>query len=151
MIKNRIISTALALVMVFGIFAAIVPLRADAAYSDTVYTEEKLTDDEIKAVVSAALDYNFSSAEEMLTYELGKGYLMAVNSANGTYTMYVNRYTGVLYYVNNLTGQIITSNPYDVGYTSSGRKLSLDNRRALMSQITASIASKTSSSCTVEV
>lgn len=138
MIKKRIISTALALVMVFGIFAAIVPLRADAAYSDTVYTEEKLTDDEIKAVVSAALDYNFSSAEEMLTYELGKGYLMAANSANGTYTMYVNRYTGVLYYVNNLTGQILTSNPYDVGYTSSGRKLSLDNRRALMSQITAS-------------
>ena len=48
----------------------------------------------------------------MLVYELEKGYLDSVDSKDKMYSIYVNRYTGVMYYVNNLTGQILMSNPY---------------------------------------
>ncbi len=117
---NKILSSALVLVMIFTALVAVMPVQADAAY-DSGSESISYTSDEIKVIVEEAIKYNFASAEEMLAYELSKGYLDSVTSSDKhkSYTIYVNRYTGALYYVNNLTGQILTSNPYDVGYITA--------------------------------
>lgn len=132
---KRILSTALAFIMVFMAVAVAIPMttvESDAAYSpSSTVGQATLTLDEIKAYVAEYLNYNFQTAEEMLNYELGLGYLDSSTSENGMFTIYVNRYTGFLYYRNNLTGQILTSNPIDPGYS----KLGVDAKYDMMSQI----------------
>ncbi len=123
--------------MLFTTLIALVPTAANAAFSQSA-SSAALSADEIKEISSATLEYNFASAQEMLNYELDKGYLDGVGSEDGKYAIFVNRYTGVLYYVNYVTGQILTSNPYNVAYKSEGStsaSISIDNRRLLMSQI----------------
>ncbi len=62
---------------------------------------------------------NISSASELLEKELSAGQLMYTTSDDGMYTIYVNVYTGYMYYKNNLTGQILTSNYYNYSATST--------------------------------
>ncbi len=132
---KKIVSSALAFIMVFMMVVAAIPMtsiKADAAYSpSSTVGKSTLTLDEIKEYIAEYLNYNFSTAEEMLNYELGLGYLDSSTSANGMFTIYVNRYTGFLYYRNNLTGQIITSNPIDPGYSNINDESKYD----MMSQI----------------
>ena len=116
---NKILSTALVLVMLFAAVSVVIPAtEAEAAYSpSTSVSEATMTLDEIKTYISTVyLKYNFETAEEMLEYELAAEYLDYSTSADGLYTIYVNRYTGFLYYRNNFTGQILTSNPTNPGY-----------------------------------
>ena len=116
---NKILSTALVLVMLFAAVSVVIPAtEAEAAYSpSTSVSEATMTLDEIKTYISTVyLKYNFNTAEEMLKYELDAGYLDYSTSADGLYTIYVNRYTGFLYYRNNFSGQILTSNPTNPGY-----------------------------------
>ena len=117
--------------MVFSMVAVFIPHGAEAAYSPSSITGSSLTTAEIKEIVLASYKYNFNTAEEMLNYELGQGYLDYVSSSGGAYTLYVNRHTGVVYYKNNVTGEILTSNPYNIGYGN----LSEDILRELMSQV----------------
>ena len=147
---NRIISTVLALVLVFGSVAAFLPVKADAAYSPSISDTENLSDEQIKEIVLAATEYDFASAEEALNYELERGYLESVNSDGNEFTLYVNRYTGVIYYRNNLTGEILTSNPYNVGY-KKGSQFAINDvksRKAILDQITISFTKVTESSAT---
>lgn len=126
---NKILSSALAVVLLFAaICGAIPPISADAAYVSSG-EQANLTSSEIKEIVNATLTYNFETAEEMLNYELEKGYLDYVSDYSGEYTIYVNRYTGVLYYRNNMTGQMLTSNP------NKFTKESDITKKDLMSQI----------------
>lgn len=107
------------LVLLFTAVSVVIPAtEAEAAYSpSTSVSEATMTLDEIKTYISDVyLKYNFGSAEEMLEYELAAGYLDYSTSADGLYTIYVNRYTGFLYYRNNFSGQILTSNPVNPGY-----------------------------------
>ena len=129
---KRIISFLLSAVMIFGLSVALIPTKVEAAHSPSVETESKYTTEQINAIVEAAYKYNFENAQQMLEYELDLGYLDSVKSKTGSHTIYVNRYTGVLYYVNNTTGEILTSNPYNplTGASSDNR------RKELMSQIT---------------
>ena len=120
--------------LVFTMFAGFIPVHVDAAYSQGSVGTQSLTVDQIKDIVKNAYkDYGetFDSAEERLLYELSKGYLDYVYSAGGEYTIYVNRYNGYMYYKNNLTGQILTSNPYNISEYS----FSNATQRSLLNQI----------------
>ena len=118
---KKLISTALTVIMLFSAIAAVIPVSAGAAHSpSTVVSESTLTLDEIIDYVdNTYLKSNYNTAEEMLQAELDRGYLDHVTTANGLYTMYVNRYTGFLFYRNNYTGQILTSNPVNPYYNEN--------------------------------
>lgn len=138
---NRILSTVIIFVMLFTSMVAVFPvgaLAAENAGSGVTVSMKKENEiisdaDKVKAIAQEYLKYNFKTAEEMLDYELDKGYL--VSAATKNFTVYVNVYTGFVYYKNNLTGQILTSNPIDPAYqTEEGASIvSLSN--AVMSQI----------------
>ena len=102
---KRILSTALLVVMIFTALIAAFPVNAFAAYSvgssgtsanvpdgyeEANYTAEQLTE----YLENEYLLYNFDTPEEMLQYELEKGLIYYVNSANNYYTLYINKYTG---------------------------------------------------------
>ena len=134
---NKIISSALALVISFGVVSAVLPTRVEAAYSPSVSSDSIYTLEEIQAIVESNYyvkdnqdSLKFDSAEEKLEYEIEKGYIDFVKSKTGDHTIYVNRYTGVLYYKNTKTGEILTSNPYDLSAVSS-----IDVQTDLLSQI----------------
>ncbi len=117
--------------MVFSAAAILIPVRTSAAHSPSVNTESTYTKEQIKEIVTTSYGYTFNNAAEMLDYELSEGYLDYVHSAGNRYSIYVNRYTGVLYYKNNTTGEILTSNPYNPGTETNA----ITVQRALMSQV----------------
>lgn len=129
--NNRILSALLVFVLAFMTVVAVVPMKVEAAHSDSAVTSgDNYTQEEKEAIVSSTYDYEFSSAEEMLNHELSEGYLDYVVSKSSEYTIYVNRYTGVMYYKNNTTGQILCSNPYNLTSTNQP-----DVKSDLMSQV----------------
>ena len=124
---NKIISSALVLVMLFASFCVVIPVsaaEAEVGYEINVLDSESVISDfdKIKLITEKYKTYNFASAKEMLDYELNPDGDTATNDSYldsvryGNYVVYVNRYTGFMYYVNELTGQILTSNPIDPGY-----------------------------------
>ena len=128
--SKKIISSVLTVIMLFtSVFALIPPVKAEAAYSYNVDNGSTLTNDDVQKIVKKSLEYNFGSAEEMFDYENGLGYLDSVVNEDGTFSVYVNRYTGLMYYVDNTTGQMLTSNPYNPATSVSG------TREDLMSQV----------------
>ena len=158
---NRILSALLVSVMTFALVAGFIPVSVDAAYTPDVSSNRQYSEDEKKAIAEGTLSYNFKTAEEMLMYELcdssisfdrdGDGrnditytkkntseidirgnWLNSVTSADGRFTLYVNSYTGYVYYKNNLTGQIITSNPYSVDGLAHATKLQLVSQIELL-------------------
>lgn len=127
---KKILSSALVAVMMFTMTVALLPMKAEAAHSPSLNTGNQLSVDEVKDIVLSTYEYEFESAEEMLNYELDHGYLDSVKSKSGKYSIYVNRYTGNVYYKNNVTGEILTSNPYDLSDVASN-----DTKAELISQI----------------
>ena len=122
---KKILSSARVFVMLFTSIVAVIPvssLAQDApAVTVSVATgDDVITDlDAVKAICNDYLKYgfgefDFETAEDMLEYEIGKGYIDSIEAGN--YSLYVNRYTGFVYYKNNVTGQILTSNPIDPAY-----------------------------------
>jgi hypothetical protein len=86
------------------------PFTASAAHSESSasasgnvpdgYEEATLSQAEIEKYIDEEyVNYSFSTAAEMLNYELQKGYLYYANSAGKTHTLFVNKYTGFVYYV----------------------------------------------------
>jgi len=131
---KRILSTALAVLMIFmAIVVVLPPVSADAAHSESTYVSgSTMTLEEIKSYIdNEYIKYNFDTAEEMLNAELARGNLDYVTDESGVYTIFVNRYTGFVFYRNNYTGQILTSNPVNPGYT----KLVNETVYGIMSQI----------------
>ena len=128
---KKIISSALLVVMVFSAIAVAIPVKSSAAHSPSVSTESNYTKEQIKEIVRDTYKYTFNSAAEMLEYELALGYLDYVHSSGNRYSIYVNRYSGTLYYVNNVTGEILTSNPYNTGTHTNAESI----QRELMSQV----------------
>lgn len=116
---NKILSSALVFVMLFTTAVACIPISASADAAAPVVSEipAAKTLDEVKSIFETVSTYTYETAEELLNYELSQGYLASVS--RGEYTIYVNCYTGYMYYVNNVTGQILTSNPIDPG-TNTG-------------------------------
>lgn len=122
---KRILSFVMASLMTLTCFFAILPMKASAAYSESTVGTTVLPKDTVKKIVEAAYKYEYETAEEMLAFELSEGFLdsVAYRDADGSllYTLYVNRYTGVIYYKNEKTGQILTSNPTDIGAVTKGK------------------------------
>ena len=87
--------------------------KTSTTYATDEIEKSGMTDDEIKAIVCEYRSATFNSAEEMFQYDLAQGYLDYVT--NDSYAMYVNRYTGVMYYRDELTGKMLTSNSYNFG------------------------------------
>lgn len=138
---KRILSSALIIVMMFtALIAVIPPVEAGAVYitGDNVLTNK--TEDELKALIEAATDSDYETAQDMLDAEYALGYLAMVKSGN--YSIYVNRYTGVFYYKNDITGQIMTSTPHDIGYKNAqnSNMIAADNRNLLLSQLVISFS-----------
>ncbi len=120
---KKILVSALVVVMLFTTFAGLIPVSVQAANYSSVEINN-LSSDVVKKIVKAyrgeltekedkEAEYRhaaFKSAEEMFIYDRDNGYLDS--TTNGVYTIYVNRYTGVLYYRHNETGEMLTSNPY---------------------------------------
>lgn len=142
---KKIISTALVVIMLLTTVVAIIPVTAFAALSAAPESQEDdnyLTFTEVQAYIDGDnyVSAKYKTAQDMLEAELNYTdkngmpvkLLDSATSADGKYTVYVNRYTGFLYYVNNITGQIITSNPIDPGYKD---QLTEEERQRLMSQI----------------
>ena len=114
---KRILSSALVAIMLFAAITVLIPQKAEAAYSSFVGANN-ITKDEVVEIVEAYQKASYSSAEEMFQADLAQGYLD--HSTNGEYSIYVNRYTGVMYYRNNLTGEMLTSNSYNYeGYSGA--------------------------------
>ncbi len=121
---KKIVSTALVAVLVFTCVIAAFPITARAAYSDYTHTTNDASSaaNAQEAVNTVKGMYSYATAEDMLTAEKTAGYLDSCRMTNENgevYTLYVNRYTGMVYYVNETTGQILTSNPYDTSDLSS--------------------------------
>ncbi len=129
---KRILSSALTAVILFTTIVAAMPVQASAVHSAVVDTTSQYTTDEIKSnILGPMLKYNYSSADEMLAYELEMGYLDYIHSGDKKFSLYANRYNGIVYYVNNVTGQILTTNPYNPSYANIADTIRTD----LMSQV----------------
>lgn len=151
--NKRILSTALTVALIFTMLLTAMPVNVFAAHSESSSSstaivpdgsaEADLSSSELSDYLDEYLEYNYDSAEEMLRDELQAGYLYCAHSSGKEYTIYVNKYTGFVYYVNNVTGQILTSNPINPGYTDASGRVAIggDQRDMLMSQITISYAS----------
>ena len=139
---KRILSSFLLLAVVFTSLVVAFPISASAAYSSEGVSSgttatANLAGDDLKSYLSDYIAYNYSTAEEMLEDELEAGYLYSVNSADNLYSLYINKYTGFVFYKNNVTGQILTSNPVDPGYLNAGGSVAVQDtaRKNIMSQI----------------
>ena len=101
--------------MIFMTCIAVLPITASAAYSSETSSSSDLAADKIKEYVQQSYlaspkdDPQYASAEERLQAEMP--YMEKVEF--GDYILYVNKYTGGVYYKNKITGQILTSNPYN--------------------------------------
>ncbi len=135
-----ILSMLLAVIMLTtAVIAAIPPITASAANSaassdfeigENIYRYEFINgemvvdgqaDDKYFNSVSNMMTkfVGITSAAELLERELNAKMLMSATSSDGMYTIYVNVYTGFMYYKNNLTGQILMSNYYNYDHTST--------------------------------
>lgn len=145
---NKIISSVLAFVMIVTSFTALLPVVASAAPKNIKVIDIR-TDDErtadmeiVNQICQEYMAYNFDTAKQMLDHELdpdgdpdtNDGYLDRLS--RGDHTVYVNRFTGVMYYVNEHTGQILTSNFIDPAYQTieGGQTVSLS--KAYLGQVT---------------
>ena len=125
---NKILSLTLVMVMLVTSFAAIIPVKAEAAFTSEI-NSQRLSLTEVQKIIAnfkagengktdplTGLADTFDDAYERLEYDLEQGHLD--KASNGKFTIYVNRYTGVMYYQNNATGEMLTSNPFDFPITA---------------------------------
>ena len=129
---NRILSALLLSVMIFSAVSVCMPIVASAAASESYVAGVQATTGSAADIVKDALE-NDRTAAASLAYDIGKGYVDSYT--NGTFTIYVNRYTGVLYYKNEISGQILTSNPTDPELSAKTGA----SAKKLLSQVTISL------------
>ena len=107
---KRILSSALVVIMLFSAITLLIPVNSKAAHHSSA-DSTRLTDDQVKDIVNEYSQATYASAEEMFQADKSRGHLDY--STNGTYSVYINRYTGVAYYRNEKTGEMLTSNTYN--------------------------------------
>ncbi len=108
-----------------AMIAAVPPITANAASSAPADTSNLapnmyIGDDEenFKTIAKFKNQLDYSSAAEMLATELAANQLVYANSLDGNYAVYVNVYTGFMYYLNRITGQVLMSNDYNYKETT---------------------------------
>ena len=124
---NRILAAFLLAVTLFSSVSVFAPVVASAAGSESAVVDANasVSSAELETLIEEAVKGD-KTAKEALERDASAGYLDYYKSGN--FAIYVNRYTGVLYYVNTVTGQILTSNPTNHGVSGATAK-------HLMSQI----------------
>ena len=131
---KRILSSALTAVIMFTTIVAAFPVSASASV-EYITPDESLFIDDMDLVKSnilePAINTQYNTAEERLEAELAGEQLYGAISEDGKYAIYANHYTGMIYYVNNQTGQILTSNPFNPAYA----KIDAAIKKDLMSQV----------------
>lgn len=116
---KRILSSVLVAVMLFTSVIAVLPINAGAAYTD--HTASATPNFDYKTYIDEVKAYSFKTVAEMFEYELASGALTGYTSGN--FSIYINVYSGYVYYVNNVTGQILSSNPSNnAGATGANEK-----------------------------
>ena len=131
---KRILSSAMVVIMLFSAISVILPVKAQAAHHSSV-SDTKLATEDVLAIVQEYQKATYASAEEMFQSDLALGRLD--HSTNGNFSIYVNRYTGVLYYRNNITKEMLTSNSYNF------KGMSTDTAREYSSQISVKFSTMT--------
>ncbi len=127
--KNRIISTFLAMLMAFSAFAMLLPVKVAAA--DAV--EQKTPTYEL--ATTSALTQRYDNALQKITND---PYMDLYLTCAG-YRLYCNPYTGEVIYLNMTTGQALTTNPLDM---QAEGEVSDDVKAQLLSQVAISFTGK---------
>ena len=132
---KKFISMMLALLMAFGTFGIFftVPVSVAAAEADTetgdnVEEEGEMKDEAYVAIVDAALNTAYKSAQDKIDSDEN----MRLAAKYSYYELYINDYTGEIAFKDTTTGQILLSNPYDV---PNYKSISAATRAQLLSQI----------------
>lgn len=142
---KRILSMLLAAIMLSTVLIAAFPTLSFAANSSAstsivsapnMYAKEEGDFEELMGQIA------YGSAAEMLETELRAGQLISVESSDGCYSIFVNAYTGFMYYKNNITGQVLMSNSYNYSNTDSVTPELLSQIKITYSEITNSNTSK---------
>ena len=118
---NRIIASMLVLVTLITAMLAVMPVAQAAESESAVVTlpthdytatgeAEKL---EIVAAYKSQKENAYASASDMLDADIASDRVASI--VRGNYQIYINVYTGFVYYKNTVTGQVLTSNPIDPG------------------------------------
>ena len=107
---NRILSSVLTVIMLFSAVVLLIPVKAEAAHY-SFSDDTTLDKDEVEKIVTEYQKAEFESLEAMFRYDKAQGYLSYAKS--GDYSIYVNKHTGVLYYRNEATGEMLSSNSYN--------------------------------------
>lgn len=99
---KRILSFVLALITVVGCLTVTTLPTAAAKADDKNYFD----------VLKSAYSNEYATGKEYVDDQLAKGHLKLLASSGG-YKLYCNKYTGEVAYENVLTGQVLTTNPYN--------------------------------------
>lgn len=114
--KFRLLSGILAFLMIFSTFA-ILPVAA----AEEEETEEETNTIKYMSEVFETADDKLATMTEMVTSE------------DGRYSIWVEKYTGEIAYRDNVFGQTLFSNPYNINDVSKGSSEDIKNK--LMSQV----------------
>ena len=144
---NRILSTVLVIVLLLTGMIATFPMGAAAAEEAaekpvvSVIEDTKTEEEKLAIITAYQKETLYTSAQEMLKADLDAGYLDSITYKD--FAIYVNRYTGVSYYVNGKSGQVLTSNPIDSGIYK-------DVPKDVLSQITITYSSHAKPTTNIE-
>ena len=113
--KFRLLSGILAFLMIFSTFMVLPVAAAEETEEEETNTINYMTE------VYKTADEKLATMTEMVT------------SADGRYSIYVEKYTGEIAYRDNVFGQTLFSNPYNINDVSKGSSEDIKNK--LMSQV----------------
>ncbi len=131
--KNQIkfISLLLAVLLMLGSLSVLSIFGASAAEEET----DKETTDKKEEEEEETIDYTtlvFTNPEEKLASMLDKSGKPGPWLVKGDYELYVDAFSGEVAYRNTKTGEILFTNPYDIGTSTLG---STNTKNELLSQI----------------
>ena len=131
--KNQIkfISLLLAVMLMLGSLSVLSIFSASAAEEET----DKETTTDKKEEVEETIDYTtlvFTNPEEKLASMLDRNGKPGPWLTKGDYELYVDSFSGEVAYRNTKTGEILFTNPYDIGTSTLG---STNTKNELLSQI----------------
>lgn len=145
---NRILATLLLAVTLFSSVSVLAPIASKAAGSEAFVADANAYVDSkaLESILGESLKGNKTAHEALYADYIGSrqldengdfkkdeqgnviGFSYLDSYMTSDFAIYVNRFTGVLYYMNRKTGQLLTSNPTDHGAGTNTAKI-------LMSQI----------------
>ncbi len=128
--KFRLLSAFLSVVLAMGMFSAALPVSAANANAEPPVPG---IDEDTGTPTIDYLSQIYKTPEDKLA-------TMTKYLDKGNFSLYVEPVSGEVAYVNNKTGQILFSNPYDVSSTDCAKSL----KQELLSQITIKYVDNTS-------